>query len=90
MFQENNQNTQSEIKNQNKNENKDTLSVAKLGRSYYDIVDVSSQNIINNIVSESSNLGLNQSQLREISNIVKSELERSKDWGSNILFKLLK
>tara|TARA_Y100000592_G_C5231997_1_gene204294 strand:+ start:187 stop:417 length:231 start_codon:yes stop_codon:yes gene_type:complete len=61
----------------------------KLGQTYYNILDVSSQKITERIIENSNELGLTQETIRKLSEIVNSEIVKTKDWGYDILSKNL-
>ena len=61
----------------------------KLGQTYYNILDVSSQKITERIIENSNELGLTQETVRKLSEIVNSEIIKTKDWGYDILSKNL-
>lgn len=70
-----------------KTTNENQFNYAKLGQAYYDILDVSSQKISERIIENSAELGLNQETVRRITEIVNSEIVKTKDWGYDILSK---
>lgn len=68
----------------------DNINYAKLGRTFYDILEVNRDKIISNIASKSNELNLNKEELQEISNIITLEIETSKSWGYDSIVKILK
>lgn len=69
--------------------NTEQLDRRKLGQTYYNILDVSSQKITERIIENSNELGLTQETVRKLSEIINSEIVRTKDWGYDILSKNL-
>ena len=69
--------------------NTSQLDHIKLGQTYYNILDVSSQKITERIIENSNELGLTQENVRKLSEIVNSEIIKTKDWGYDILLKNL-
>ena len=65
------------------------LDIKSLGKTYYNIVDVSSQKVIEKLVENSRDLNLTSDNIEKISNIIKLELETSKSWGFDTLSKTL-
>ena len=70
--------------------NTEQLDHRKLGQTYYNILDVSSQKITERIIENSSELGLTQETVRKLSEIVNAEIVKTKDWGYDILSKNIK
>jgi hypothetical protein len=70
--------------------NTEQLDHIKLGQTYYNILDVSSQKITERIIENSSELGLTQETVRKLSEIVSAEIIKTKDWGYDILSKNMK
>ena len=62
---------------------------AKLGQAYYNVLDVSSQNIEERIIENSNELGISQETIKKITEIVNSEIIRTKDWGFDIISKIV-
>tara|TARA_B000000557_G_C20544004_1_gene346055 strand:+ start:271 stop:528 length:258 start_codon:yes stop_codon:yes gene_type:complete len=69
------------------------VNVAKLGRSYYDIVDVYNQKIISSFIENSEKLRLGQLNNEEFKRLVvkniTQESEMFKSWGWDVLSKNL-
>ena len=69
------------------------VNVAKLGRSYYDIVDVYNQKIISSFIENSEKLRLGQLNSEEFKRLVvkniTQESEMFKSWGWDVLSKNL-
>jgi len=70
--------------------NTEQLDHRKLGQTYYNILDVSSQKIIERIIENSRELGLSNETVKKLSEIVSYEIIKTKDWGFDILSKNIK
>ena len=70
-----------------------TLNIAKIGRSYNDIIDVYNQKILATLIEESERLRRGQVSNEDFKNHVtkkiSSESEKFKSWGWDILLKNL-
>ena len=73
------------------NENTDQKDLAKLGRSYYDIVDVFNQKIISSFLEDHESLRKGSISNDEFKALVikklSSESEKFKSWGWDVLLK---
>ncbi len=66
------------------------INTAEVGRKYYDVLDVYSNNIISSIVENSDQLKIDKSTIVEIDKILKSETAKAKNWGFDQLISVIK
>ena len=73
-----------------KKNNNNNVNLAKLGSTFYNIMEVNRDKILNSIISSSKDLNIESSTIEEISKLISAEIETSKGWGYDALVKALK
>ena len=66
------------------------VDMASLGQTFYSILEVNRDKIVDKIISSSSDLNIERETLQKISDIINSETEVTKNWGFDSLIRILK